>query len=190
MNVYNLVRKLTFLNNCILYTPEDPFRIYERLAKLFLNTLAGSDNKPTHWNKNIILLSNIKIEPKNILNEYEWREYGYNPGYRTPLRFLKWVLQEIPDCFWKFNIYIDSNRYTLKQSINNSKQNEIWIDMKGIKNKMKCVEISNNVLQDLKNKVTYLPTYAQIAKELPTWGKYKYKYGNIKDLKVSWIGGE
>jgi len=178
MDISNLCRELKFKSEAVLYTPPDPFRIYERLAKIYMIAHA----EPTK------LISNKKVSPIALFPDdtWWWRSYGVNPDYKTPLMFVKWVLQEIPKEFWKFNVLITVNLKRLKDSARKSELSYIWIDMKNRKRKLKCVEISDNVLKELKNKLFYLPSYEQIAKEVKSWDdKYKYKgWGLIKDQKV------
>ena len=130
---------------------KDPYRIYERLAKIYVHHYTGV----------------------GVL--------GLTP-------FLKWVYQEIPDCFWKYNVYIDANMDALMGSASRSILNQIWVDMKGIKNKLKCVELNKDTLLLLDNGTLYMPSYKQICKEVSTWGQYTYEYGNIVEIKTVWKG--
>src|SRR3990167_8124060 len=178
MNVYNLTHQLIFMGGETFYTPPDPFNIYFRLATLYLKA-----NNRKSWVKK----SEI-VKPENIFNENDyWKEYESITVTYKPIHFIKWLLQEIPECFWKFNVLIDVNREKLVQSAKDSIKGQIWINMVGAEKKFKAVGITTNVLSDLKNKTFYLPTYKEIAHEVPKWGDYKYAYGDIKEQLVKGV---
>ena len=183
MNTHRLTNCISFANNCRLYTPEDPFRIYERLARIFMK---------------IDFLSNeindiYKRDPfpyTDLLNFYDYTDYNFK-NISRPIRFLKWIHQEIPTQFWKFNVFIDINTEHLKDSVLCSKPSEIWVDMPKLNNKTKAVSITSNVIKDLKSKNMYLPGYDHICKTVSSWrSDYKYNFGTVKEPLVKWKGGE
>lgn len=174
MNLNNLCREIRFKSGLALYTPPDPYRIYERLGKLFL--------KANDINNKVI--SNKLIPKREIYDMGNWSQLYEYSQKTDALRFIKWIYQEIPSRFWKFNVHIALNRERLQQSAKDSAKNELWIDFKGMKNKTKSAIIDRSLLSNLRSGVTYLPTYEQIAGEVSGWGDYKYQYGNIEEQKV------
>ena len=180
MNIYKLTRRLEFTNDIVFYTPEDPYRIYERLARIYLR---AND-------KENIIESNTCVSPYPVFDNDKYLRDDMFFNALKPLHFLKWVLQAIPESFWKFNVYIDSNIEQLKKSAKEDKKDEIWVNIRGVPKKLKSVKFSLNVMADLKNKKTYLSSYEEIVKEVSRWGDYKYNYGNIKETYSIWKGGE
>lgn len=171
MKIDNLIREVRYEGGELLYTPPDPYRIYERLGKLFLSAR---------------VISNVKLEkPIRIFD----KALSGLLNYPACLEFIKWVHQEIPGAFWKFNTYIEGNKTQLKQSAKDTIVHNIWIDMRGKNNKLKQVKIDNNVLKNLDSGLTYLPDYERICKEVASWGEYRYNYGDIKEQKVT-MGGD
>lgn len=214
VQINNLVRRIEFASKAVFFTPPDPYRIYERLAKLFMQAQVVGG-----WEKGIRIVSNKKIDsPYDLLRGCpfsnsigdEWSQLGFNPDYRTPLRFLKWVYQEIPSIYWKYNVNIYAVKDKIIESAEQTKQNEIWVRKKardpymykylsevGLKNTegtaqvdagkkdIKAVAINSWVRDDLKEGKLFLPSYEEIAKEVESWGDYVYKFGQIKEVSIS-----
>lgn len=191
MNINNLIRQLKFSGGCVLYTPPDPYRIYERLAILYQRGRVGNDVS-RQWP--IKLVASCKCSPFDIGKDRNHYGYtGYNPNYQMPLHFLKWVLQEIPECFWKFNLYIDMNIDTLIRSAENSNIREIWIDMSNKKRKLKCAILDDKVIDGIDSGLFYLPSYKQISHEVSGWqSNYKYLFGKINTQNIRMVrkGGD
>lgn len=186
MNFYKLTRQLKFSNiefdsNFYFYIPADPYQIYERLIKIYLFAKLGKKPK---------LLANNKVLPYKIFEKtldysslYVLRDY-------SSLHVLKWIYQGIPEAFWKFNTYIDANIDRLIESAKKDNCFEIWVDMKGRFKKLKAVKIIDTVLEALQEGRLYLPSYAQIVKEVHSWGNYTYQFDDVKQIYTVWKGGD
>ena len=178
MNTKKLVKKITFNRRITFYTPEDPFLIYFRLAKLFIRARTGVTKKVTMYKT---------VLPFKIFEKYEnsYNLTGYGPY--APLHFVKWVLQEIPTPFWKFNVLVSLNRQELINSARESSQEEIWVDTVGIENKIKSVRITGGVMEGLQRGFLRLPSYVEIVGVVKTWQEnYQYKWGNVGEQYVNY----
>lgn len=85
--------------------------------------------------------------------------------------FIKWMHQEIPPQFWKYNNLISLNEKRLCESAKNSDTSTIWIDRIGMKNKLKQVNITPVLKEQLESGEFCLPTYDKIISEVYSWGK-------------------
>lgn len=144
------------------FSPEDPFSIFKRMKKIFVYNNVGP-----------------------------YDEENYLPVVMSEdMYFFKWIYQEIPVGFWKFNSYISANIDRIRTMAKSCPRNTIWINMDSDlvkqssrknketnRNKLKCVEY-HTVLNGIKDGVFYLPDYNEIADEVNKWG-YKYEYGKI-----------
>ena len=206
MKINKLVRRITCIDQKgalgSYYIPLDPFRIYERLVFLFTERHETITVEPR-------IISNIKIAPP--LDFYRIfvfdRMFIYNTVKFDPtIRFMKWVLQEIPPIFWKYNIYIDINKDELIRSAEISNPHEIWVgkrtressihlEEKAIltfsspsRSCLKGVTLTESVRDQLMEGSLFLPTYDQIVKEVEGWGsrkRWKYKKGIVKEVTLS-----
>lgn len=178
MNEKNLCRKLVFKGGLNLYTPPDPYLIYQRLAEIYLR---GKDAK-------VVLTASVKCKPYRLQDDFE--HYTWVASHvrerLEPVHFVKWVKQEIPKEFWRFNLYIDQNKQLLLKSARESNIDEVWVSMKDKDNSLKSVHLNNRILQDINLGKKYLPTYEEIAKTVVNWGDYQYKFGKVAEPTVQW----
>lgn len=183
MNLHRLNRHLIFSGESHIFTPADPFQIYKRLARIFI--------KAHHYSNDVIFEDQTSLPYQKLFDfDVNWN-FDHTDRKSLPLRFLKWVYQEIPTQFWKFNVFIDVNRQRLREAAVASDPQIIWIDMHQIKNKTKAVTLTENVLRDLRSSVTYLPNYNHICRSVSSWrSDYKYNFGSVGEPLSTWKGGE
>lgn len=169
MRLDRLTTKIV-VNSTVYYTPDDPFLIYTRLAKLITP-------RPviTKYTTNLTR----SIQPKKISDLMK------NTDYCMPhtVAFLVCLYQNIPTEFWKFNIAIDGVVKEIRDIFNNFNSRQLWVDKPNLKNKIKLVGYTHNVIDELKRGELIIPSYDEIVKQVYNWGhKTKYAFGSVKNI--------
>lgn len=195
INYTNLVRKITyeatvstlfpseFTEKVVLYTPPDPFRIWERLGSLYLEAKHGKVHIAVAIEKE--KLADPFIEPN------ESKNLGEEP-FKYQFGFIKWILQDIPPKWYLFNNSLIFHAIELAVSAKQSTTTEIWVDTVGVSHKLKAVKLNFNVIENIKKGILtpqenwlYLPTYSRIIAEVESWQQdkiiTKVKYDILTD---------
>lgn len=175
--IYGLTRCVKFKNGCgQVFIPEDPYGIYAKLAVLFVS----------HKISTSVEIREVEVleKPYDLLKAIA--ESNLDRTY-IGLLFVKWLHQEIPDFTWKYNSYLGLHKDLLIESMGNQATELIWIDMKGVKNKIKQAYVSYDLFKQLRYGNLILPSYSEIQTQVSAWGKEtKWKGNNPRNTSVQY----
>lgn len=158
------------------YIPDDPFGIYLRLLKIFVK----SRRTYTKTTRPLIVYERL-VQPINLFKQLPRDYQKANDSFS----FLIWIQQSLPEKFWLYNNFITANIEQLEQSAKDFDEKQVWIDMPGIKNKIKLCFLTDNIVEGLNSGRFVIPTYEEIRKQIYSWGKKtQYKYGEVKEVLI------
>lgn len=167
--------RLMYKNEAVFIIPRDPYGIFCRLATMVFSQQFSYD----------------EMNPVDLFThiESDWTSFEsrLNTTRVSNFWFLRWIYQELPRDFWKYNVNIDVCKKEILHSSKSSREKfmfETWIDMPNKKNKIKKSLINKHLLEELQAKRLTLPSYDEIVVQVAGWGNdTRYCYGKIKDIQ-------